>query len=126
MDLQVSSSYAAGPQFDDEYAGQLGAEVNYASNACMHRQSASCAGAVCQGPMGMHALTRVSLCIQALTFNKVAPMALGRIDMRYRRVECKPPSDMTVIVDQNRGSGGWIRLQVKVRLHLFRMLLMQI
>ncbi|BDA46490.1 probable Expansin-A2 at N-terminal half [Coccomyxa sp. Obi] len=51
--------------------------------------------------------------LQALTFNKVAPMALGRIDMRYRRVECKPPSDMTVIVDQNRGAGGWIRLQVK-------------
>ncbi|KAK9906493.1 hypothetical protein WJX75_002830 [Coccomyxa subellipsoidea] len=51
--------------------------------------------------------------LQALTFNKVAPMSLGRIDMRYRRVECKPPSDMNVIVDQNRGSGGWIRLQVK-------------
>ena len=55
--------------------------------------------------------------MQALTFNKVAPMALGRINMRYRRVECKPPSDMNVIVDQNRGSGGWIRLQVKVGSH---------
>ena len=58
--------------------------------------------------------------MQALTFNKVAPMSLGRIDMSYRRVECKPPSDMNVIIDQNRGSGGWIRLQVKV-CHVFRL-----
>ena len=50
-------------------------------------------------------------------------MALGRINMRYHRVECKPPSDMTVIVDQNRGSGGWIRLQVKVSKHLLASLL---
>lgn len=52
--------------------------------------------------------------LQALTFNKIAPMALGRIDIKYRRVECKPPQDMNIIVDQNRGAGGWIRLQVKV------------
>ncbi|BDA46491.1 probable Expansin-A7 at N-terminal half [Coccomyxa sp. Obi] len=51
--------------------------------------------------------------IQALTFNKMAPMAGGRVDMRYRRVACTPPSDMSVIVDNNRGAGGWIRLQVK-------------
>jgi hypothetical protein len=53
--------------------------------------------------------------MQALTFTKMAPMAGGRVDMRYRRVQCHPPSDLHVIVDQNRGAGGWIRLQVKVR-----------
>ena len=52
--------------------------------------------------------------MQALTFQKMAPMGNGRVDMRYRRVECHPPSDLSVIVDQNRGAGGWIRLQVKV------------
>ncbi|BDA46488.1 probable Expansin-A7 [Coccomyxa sp. Obi] len=51
--------------------------------------------------------------IQALTFNKMAPMALGRIDIQYRRVECTVPQDLNVIIDQNRGAGGWIRLQVK-------------
>lgn len=45
----------------------------------------------------------------------MAPMALGRIDIQYRRVECQVPSDLNVIVDENRGAGGWIRLQVKVR-----------
>ncbi|CAL8462617.1 g2150 [Coccomyxa elongata] len=51
--------------------------------------------------------------IQALTFNKMAPMALGRIDIQYRRVECTVPQDLNVIIDENRGAGGWIRLQVK-------------
>ena len=41
-------------------------------------------------------------------------MALGRIDIKYRRVACQVPQNLNVIVDQNRGSGGWIRLQVKV------------
>ena len=44
----------------------------------------------------------------------MAPMALGRIDIKYRRVACQVPQNLNVIVDQNRGSGGWIRLQVKV------------
>eukprot|EP00884_Botryococcus_braunii_P022964 jgi/Botrbrau1/9351/Bobra.354_2s0009.1 len=48
--------------------------------------------------------------IQALTFNKIAPMAIGRIAMRYRRVECAPPANMEVKVDSFSGSGGWIRL----------------
>lgn len=52
--------------------------------------------------------------MQALTFNKMAPMSLGRIDIRYRRVECTVPQDLNVIIDENRGAGGWIRLQVKV------------
>ncbi|CAK0756698.1 hypothetical protein CVIRNUC_002477 [Coccomyxa viridis] len=51
--------------------------------------------------------------IQALTFNKMAPMALGRIDIKYRRVACQVPQNLNVIVDENRGAGGWIRLQVK-------------
>jgi hypothetical protein len=45
-------------------------------------------------------------------------MGNGRIDMRYRRVVCKPPTSMKVIVDQNRGAGGWIRLQISVSLTL--------
>ena len=44
----------------------------------------------------------------------MAPMALGRIDIKYRRVACQVPQNLNVIVDQNRGAGGWIRLQVKV------------
>ncbi len=44
----------------------------------------------------------------------MAPMALGRIDIEYRRVECTVPQDLNVIIDENRGAGGWIRLQVKV------------
>ena len=52
--------------------------------------------------------------VQALTFNKIAPMQLGRIDIKYRRIACQVPTDMSVIVDANVGAGGWIRLQVKV------------
>ena len=44
----------------------------------------------------------------------MAPMALGRINIKYRRVACQVPQNLNVIVDQNRGAGGWIRLQVKV------------
>ena len=51
---------------------------------------------------------------QALTYNKMAPMALGRIDIKYRRIACQVPQALDVIVDENRGAGGWIRLQVKV------------
>lgn len=53
--------------------------------------------------------------VQALTYNKMAPMALGRIDIKYRRIACQVPQALDVIVDENRGAGGWIRLQVKVR-----------
>ena len=34
--------------------------------------------------------------------------------MRYRRVECTPPADMKVEISDNRGAGGWIRLNVQV------------
>jgi len=39
----------------------------------------------------------------------------GRINVQYRRVECAPPSDLVVNVDNNGGSNSWIRLQVTVR-----------
>ncbi|KAL0054873.1 hypothetical protein WJX82_003597 [Trebouxia sp. C0006] len=45
----------------------------------------------------------------ALTFNKIAPMLNGRIDIQYRRVECTPP----VPVKTNGGSGGVKTVQVK-------------
>ena len=70
----------------------------------------------------MHLLSRAQHCVkarrhalQALTFNKIAPMELGRIDIKYRHIACQVPSNMTVLVDADRGAGGWIRLQVKVR-----------
>ncbi|KAK9819887.1 hypothetical protein WJX72_003612 [[Myrmecia] bisecta] len=51
--------------------------------------------------------------LQALTFDKIAPMSVGRIDMQYRRIACTPPNNMVVTIDQNRGNGGWIRLDVQ-------------
>ena len=56
----------------------------------------------------------MAIALQALTYNKMAPMALGRIDIKYRRIACQVPQNLDVIVDENRGAGGWIRLQVKV------------
>lgn len=52
--------------------------------------------------------------LQALVFDKLAPMALGRINMRYRRVDCTPPSGsgMGMKLDHNFGPGGWVRLLV--------------
>ena len=37
--------------------------------------------------------------------------------MQYRQVECAPPSDLVVNVDDNDGGNGWIRLQITVREH---------
>ncbi|DBA74271.1 hypothetical protein WJX77_004676 [Trebouxia sp. C0004] len=50
--------------------------------------------------------------MQALTFNKIAPMLNGRIDIQYRRVECTPPVPVKVQIDGNSGTGGWLRLAV--------------
>ena len=69
----------------------------------------------CQGTrMHVLSLTNDFMHLQALTFRKIAPMELGRIDIKYRRIACQVPNNMNVIVDANRGAGGWIRLQVKV------------
>ncbi len=38
---------------------------------------------------------------------------LGRVTMKYRRVECTPPKDLTVEVTDYR-VGGWIRVNVQV------------
>ncbi|KAK9819790.1 hypothetical protein WJX72_002423 [[Myrmecia] bisecta] len=51
--------------------------------------------------------------MQALTFNKVAPMKSAKINMQYRRVECTPPADMKVNVMDSRGGKGWMRLVVE-------------
>ncbi|KAK9835375.1 hypothetical protein WJX81_005549 [Elliptochloris bilobata] len=51
--------------------------------------------------------------IQALTYNKISPMASGRISIQYRRVECVPPQKIIVSVDNNNGAGGWLRLFVE-------------
>lgn len=52
--------------------------------------------------------------IQALTYNKISPMSSGRISIQYRRVECVPPQKIIVSVDNNHGTGGWLRLFVEV------------
>lgn len=48
---------------------------------------------------------------------QMAPMAIGRIAMRYRQVECAPPGVLKVEVDKNYGSGRWLRLMVEVWLN---------
>lgn len=45
---------------------------------------------------------------------QIAPMLNGRIDIRYRRVECTPPVPVKVQIDGNSGPGGWLRLSVTV------------
>ncbi|KAL3133546.1 expansin [Trebouxia sp. C0009 RCD-2024] len=43
---------------------------------------------------------------------QIAPMLNGRIDIKYRRVECTPPVPVKVQIDGNSGPGGWLRLSV--------------
>ena len=45
---------------------------------------------------------------------QIAPMAIGRIDIKYRRVECTPPLPVSISIDNNIGVGGWLRLVVEV------------
>ncbi len=54
--------------------------------------------------------------MQALTFLKMAPWPGGKVDIKYRRVNCVPPKDISVSIDNNRGQGGWLRLQITVQL----------
>jgi hypothetical protein len=42
-------------------------------------------------------------------------MAIGRIDIQYRRVDCTPPLPVSIAIDNNVGVGGWLRLVVEVR-----------
>ncbi|KAK9824754.1 hypothetical protein WJX74_005028 [Apatococcus lobatus] len=50
--------------------------------------------------------------LNALAFQKLAPLGNGRVALQYRRVTCTPQEPVSVRVDANRGSGGWIRLWV--------------
>ena len=45
---------------------------------------------------------------------QIAPMLNGRIDIKYRRVQCTPPANINVQIDGNSGTGGWLRLSVTV------------
>lgn len=45
---------------------------------------------------------------------QIAPMLNGRIDIKYRRVDCTPPVPVKVLIDGNSGPGGWLRLSVTV------------
>jgi hypothetical protein len=45
---------------------------------------------------------------------QIAPMSIGRVWMKYRQVECAPPANLRIKVDQNGGTGAWIRLMVEV------------
>ena len=40
-------------------------------------------------------------------------MAIGRVDIRYRRVDCTPPEAVQLAIDNNVGVGGWLRLVVE-------------
>jgi len=50
--------------------------------------------------------------VQSLAFAKIADPGIGRISIRYRRVECAVPEDLKVSVMDFSGQGGWIRLTV--------------
>jgi Lytic transglycolase/Expansin C-terminal domain len=50
--------------------------------------------------------------MQALAFAKLADSALGRINIKYRRVECLVPEMVKVQVANFAGNGGWLSLQV--------------
>ena len=52
--------------------------------------------------------------LNALSFNQIAPMLNGRIDVNYRLVACTPPSALQVQVDGNDGPGLWLRLLITV------------
>ena len=45
---------------------------------------------------------------------QIAPMLSGRIDIQYRRVQCTPPSNLVVDIDQNSGTGGFLKMSVTV------------
>ena len=47
----------------------------------------------------------------------MAPMLSGRIDIQYRRVQCTPPSNLQVNIDQNSGTGGFLKMSVSVSPH---------
>ena len=44
---------------------------------------------------------------------QLAPMAVGRISMQYRRTECTPPEKLKVQINGDSGAGGWLRLNVQ-------------
>ena len=48
---------------------------------------------------------------------QMAPMLSGRIDIQYRRVQCTPPSNLQVNIDQNSGTGGFLKMSVSVSPH---------
>ena len=54
----------------------------------------------------------------AVALPQMAPMANGRVQIQYRQVECAPPSNINIVVNQNAGAGGWLRLTVQVKAFL--------
>lgn len=57
----------------------------------------------------------VKCCVtDELPWLQIAPMSIGRIDIKYRRVDCTPPNPVTIEIDNNVGVGGWLRLVVEV------------
>ena len=88
-------------------------------------------GDVCSFPLEwvcfalMVSAVPVSRAVQACTrhIGKEADVSLqianpspngGRVNIQYRRVQCVPPSNLFVSVDNNLGDGAWIRLQITV------------
>ena len=52
--------------------------------------------------------------VDLLHLVQMSPMLSGRIDIQYRRVECTPPSHLQINIDQNAGSGGFLKMSVTV------------
>ncbi len=46
---------------------------------------------------------------------QLAPMSQGRVDMRYRPVDCAPPAGMALNVLNGQGGSGFFKFIVAVR-----------
>ncbi|KAK9916962.1 hypothetical protein WJX75_009263 [Coccomyxa subellipsoidea] len=51
--------------------------------------------------------------LQALTFLKIAPWYGGRINIKYRRVDCTPPSSIKLQLLNVNGDGLWLLMTVQ-------------
>ncbi|KAK9837793.1 hypothetical protein WJX74_005149 [Apatococcus lobatus] len=121
----IATNYGGPHDGDSPYSPSYGTSIG-ACGQCFEIQCVNSGGEFagrCNGDGGESITIMVSdacpeceadhLDLQALTYNQLGPMELGRIDIKYRRVNCKPPVSMMVDVDSSSGEGGWIRMTVK-------------
>lgn len=58
-----------------------------------------------------------AICLMLSCAMQMSSMLTGRIDIQYRRVQCTPPSNLIVNIDQNSGTGGFLKMSVTVSFH---------